>query len=110
MVAGRHPKCTCPDFAKGNLCKHILFVMLRVLKLGRDNPLVWQKALTRSEAQAVLAAVPQARADASVMADAAVMKQYKRAAQGKAKWCRLFGKLGAEMGRMQVVFAPAAES
>ena len=36
------PHCTCPDFEKGNLCKHILFVMMRVLRLGHDNPLIWQ--------------------------------------------------------------------
>jgi uncharacterized Zn finger protein len=45
----RHPNCTCPDHDKGNLCKHILFVMLRVLKLATNNPLVWQKALLTKE-------------------------------------------------------------
>ena len=45
----RHPHCTCPDCAKGHVCKHILFVMLRVLKLSTNNPLVWQKALLTKE-------------------------------------------------------------
>eukprot|EP00879_Flechtneria_rotunda_P028992 GHRR01031243.1.p1 GENE.GHRR01031243.1~~GHRR01031243.1.p1 ORF type:complete len:247 (+),score=58.84 GHRR01031243.1:121-861(+) len=49
VTTSRHPHCTCPDHAKGNLCKHILFVMLRVLKLATDNPLVWQKALLTNE-------------------------------------------------------------
>eukprot|EP00775_Hariotina_reticulata_P009934 gene9934-10089_t len=49
VVVGRHPHCTCPDHARGNLCKHILFVMLRVLKLNINNPLVWQKALLTKE-------------------------------------------------------------
>jgi uncharacterized Zn finger protein len=24
------PMCSCPDFERGNLCKHVLFVMLKV--------------------------------------------------------------------------------
>ncbi len=47
------PTCTCPDALKGNVCKHILFVMLRVLRLKRDDPLVWQKALLSGEVRAV---------------------------------------------------------
>ena len=46
-----HPHCTCPDHAKGNVCKHILFVMLRALRLAPDDPLVWQRALLKSEAR-----------------------------------------------------------
>eukprot|EP00250_Pteridium_aquilinum_P001242 c11450_g1_i1 orf=69-1001(-) len=51
---GLVPSCTCPDHAKGNTCKHILFVMLRVLKLPCDDPRVWQKALLTSELHALL--------------------------------------------------------
>ena len=47
-----HPYCSCPDFAKGNVCKHILFVMVRVIRLAPDDPLIWQKALLRSEVRA----------------------------------------------------------
>ncbi|GLJ30571.1 hypothetical protein SUGI_0605300 [Cryptomeria japonica] len=43
------PSCTCPDFLKGNTCKHILFVMLRVFKLPPNDPRIWQKALIPSE-------------------------------------------------------------
>ena len=49
VTVGRYLHCTCPDFAKGNVCKHQLFVMLRVLKLAQDNPVVWQRALLKSE-------------------------------------------------------------
>ena len=49
VTVGRHPDCTCPDFQKGNLCKHYLFVMLRVLRLDRADPLVWQRALMKKE-------------------------------------------------------------
>jgi len=35
---GKQPACTCPDHASGKLCKHILFVFLRVLRVARTNP------------------------------------------------------------------------
>jgi hypothetical protein len=54
VTLSRQPGCTCPDAAKGNTCKHWLFVMLRVLKLSREDPRVWQKALLSSEVAAML--------------------------------------------------------
>ena len=54
VTVAKHPCCTCPDFAKGNICKHYLFVMLRVLRLRRNDPLVWQKALLKSEVRVAL--------------------------------------------------------
>jgi uncharacterized Zn finger protein len=49
VTISRSPHCSCPDHAKGNVCKHILFTMLRVLRLPQDNPIVWQKALLTKE-------------------------------------------------------------
>lgn len=43
--------CTCPDHAKGNLCKHILFVMLKVVGLPSNSPLVYQSALLSTEVE-----------------------------------------------------------
>ena len=52
VTVGKYPACTCPDFhSKGNLCKHYLFIMLRVLRLDQSDPLVWQKALLKTEVQ-----------------------------------------------------------
>ena len=53
VAIGCHPACTCPDCGKGNICKHILFVLLRVLHLPTTEPLVWQKALLPSEVDEV---------------------------------------------------------
>ncbi len=50
---GRFPQCSCPDATKGNVCKHYLYVMIRVLRLKRDDPIVWQRALLTSEAEEV---------------------------------------------------------
>lgn len=38
-----------PDNAKGHLCKHIIFVLHRVLKVERKSPLIYQEALLTSE-------------------------------------------------------------
>lgn len=35
------------------MCKHILFVLLRVLNLSPEDPLVWQKALLSGEVDEV---------------------------------------------------------
>lgn len=35
------------------MCKHYLYVMIRVLRLDQNDPLVWQRALLTSEAEEV---------------------------------------------------------
>ncbi|RHZ58866.1 hypothetical protein Glove_367g28 [Diversispora epigaea] len=45
--------CSCPDFQKGNHCKHILFVFLKVLKVDKDSNLIYQKALITRELKLV---------------------------------------------------------
>ena len=51
VTVSRHPTCTCPDAAKGNVCKHQLFVMLRVLHLDSRDPVIWQRGLLSAEVQ-----------------------------------------------------------
>lgn len=47
VTVGRSPRCSCPDHAvRKNTCKHLLFVMLRVLGLSVDDPLVFARALS----------------------------------------------------------------
>ncbi|KXS17869.1 hypothetical protein M427DRAFT_234348 [Gonapodya prolifera JEL478] len=55
---GRLVSCDCPDAAKGHLCKHHLFVMLRVLRVSPNNPSVWQTALLSSELLEIFNAAP----------------------------------------------------
>ncbi|KAL3915799.1 MAG: hypothetical protein SGILL_005474 [Bacillariaceae sp.] len=38
------PSCTCPDHAKGNLCKHVLFVLLKVMQIDPFSHMVFQSA------------------------------------------------------------------
>lgn len=78
----RQPSCTCPDAGKGNVCKHLLFVMLRVLKQPVSNPAIWQKALLTSEVQQLLES--GAAPDAGILADEAVRQKFAAAAGGVA--------------------------
>lgn len=43
------PSCTCPDFQRGNICKHLLFVLLKVCRISSNSHLLYQKALLTSE-------------------------------------------------------------
>ncbi|KAG9020134.1 hypothetical protein FS837_008570 [Tulasnella sp. UAMH 9824] len=47
------PSCDCPDASKGNHCKHILFIFLKVLDVPVDSKGWYQKALISSELQEI---------------------------------------------------------
>lgn len=82
VVIGRHPSCDCPDAAKGNLCKHHLFIMLRVLRLATNDYRVWQRALLPSEAVEVLSGNSSTRdLDGGTFASESLQSAY-RAASG----------------------------
>lgn len=49
VVIAQTPSCTCPDFGRGKLCKHILFVYLRVLRCQPRSTIIIQKALLQEE-------------------------------------------------------------
>jgi hypothetical protein len=53
---GLVPSCDCPHATKGNQCKHIIYVMLRVLKARED--VAYQLALTTTELREVLKNAP----------------------------------------------------
>ena len=60
------PSCDCPDFTGGRrggpgtpgsrVCKHLLWLYMRVLGVPRDDPLLCQTALTQAELARLLAA------------------------------------------------------
>jgi hypothetical protein len=76
----RIPSCTCPDSAKGNLCKHILFVYLRVLKCQPRSTIIIQKALLQEELATILASRPTISSDVRASKD--VMRVYSNSIQG----------------------------
>ena len=51
VTIGSSPSCSCPDAGKGNVCKHQLFVMLRVLHMDSKDPVIWQRGLLAEEVQ-----------------------------------------------------------
>lgn len=53
---GLVPSCNCPHANKGNQCKHIIYVMLRVLKAREE--VAYQLALTTTELREVLKNAP----------------------------------------------------
>ncbi|KAJ7529207.1 hypothetical protein O6H91_15G037700 [Diphasiastrum complanatum] len=84
------PSCTCPDFSRGHVCKHLLFVYLRVLKLPQSDPRVWQKALLSPELQDLL--------EKSVVSEAALASQSVRR-----RFQEITGKAGKEVENTEKV-------
>mmetsp|Transcript_20437 Transcript_20437/g.46190 ORF Transcript_20437/g.46190 Transcript_20437/m.46190 type:complete len:274 (+) Transcript_20437:145-966(+) len=54
VTLAKVPSCDCPDARKGNLCKHFLFVMLKVVGLSSSSPLVYQAAYLTEELEEVV--------------------------------------------------------
>ncbi|KAF8063783.1 Map3k1 [Scenedesmus sp. PABB004] len=80
VTIGCHPHCSCPDFPRSRLCKHVLFVLLRVLRVAPHDPIVWQKALLAREAEALLGGQHSQGADLTgVLADARTLQAFRRA-------------------------------
>jgi hypothetical protein len=82
VTISRYPGCSCPDGTKGNVCKHRLFVGLRVLKLAADDPRAWQRGLLPAEADAALAgfcerAGEEAAPPADVVADPEAVRRWR---------------------------------
>lgn len=75
VTVGQLPTCTCPDCARGNLCKHIIFVMARVLQVPRNSPLIYQSALLESELKEIFAKAP---APTAVLANTEVVAAYMK--------------------------------
>lgn len=77
--------CTCVDYTKqpNRVCKHILFVMLRVCKLPQNDPRVWQAALTVAEARPLVESLPSREELASqgdgVLASGAILRGFDQA-------------------------------
>lgn len=73
--------CDCPDAAKGNVCKHQLFVFLRVLRCAKTSALIYQRALLTSELTEIFSR--RTAADAKALASSSVQSAYA-VASGKA--------------------------
>ncbi|BGP24892.1 hypothetical protein JCM10295v2_003812 [Rhodotorula toruloides] len=75
------PTCDCPDGAKGNKCKHQLFVLLKILQVPQSSNLWYQSALLTPELRAIFA---NARPAPRTQLEERIANAYK-VATGKAK-------------------------
>eukprot|EP00747_Dinoflagellata_sp_TGD_P087534 gnl/TRDRNA2_/TRDRNA2_163664_c0_seq1.p1 gnl/TRDRNA2_/TRDRNA2_163664_c0~~gnl/TRDRNA2_/TRDRNA2_163664_c0_seq1.p1 ORF type:complete len:380 (-),score=43.67 gnl/TRDRNA2_/TRDRNA2_163664_c0_seq1:248-1357(-) len=77
VEVGSLVSCNCPDALKGNICKHQLFVFLRVLRTPRSSELIYQRSLLSSERQQLFASAK--RPVRSAVARASVKEAYAEA-------------------------------
>jgi hypothetical protein len=77
VVISHLPSCTCPDYAKGHLCKHIIFVLHRVLKVSRHSPLIYQQALLTSELNEIFTKADVQTNDSSILAEQPIRDAYQ---------------------------------
>jgi len=82
ITIGTLHNCTCPDFQKGNLCKHVFFVLLKVLRVPSNSIYVYQKALLKSELHEIFQAAPLTLFGSSVLANSSVRNKYKQSMGG----------------------------
>ena len=55
VLVARMPSCTCVDFRdRRTVCKHLLFVYAKVLRVQRDSHILQQRALLREELRQIL--------------------------------------------------------
>ncbi|GAA5983700.1 hypothetical protein JCM11641_000938 [Rhodosporidiobolus odoratus] len=71
---GKIPQCDCPDGRKNGTCKHILFVMLKILQVPQTSNLWYQAGLLASELTAIFA---HARPAPRSVVDERVSKAYR---------------------------------
>ena len=54
VFIGQTQDCNCDVAVRGRgPCVHVLFAMLKVLRVPRDDPMVWQTSLTETEIQPI---------------------------------------------------------
>lgn len=84
VLIHRFPSCNCPDFGRSHLCKHILFVLLKVLRVPIESNLLYQRALLQSELKEIFCGL-QTNDLGRVLAKQEVIKAYHNKSSGKAE-------------------------
>lgn len=77
VIISHLPSCTCPDYAKGYLCKHIIFVLHRVLKVPRNSSLLYQQALVTNELNEIFSKADEQNNDVSIYAEDSIRQAYR---------------------------------
>lgn len=86
VTISKVPKCSCPDAMKGNICKHLLFVMLKVIGLPVNNNLVYQSAYLTEELDEIIGLLQNRtrQLGRDVVANEAVKQQFDAMNKGEA--------------------------
>ncbi|KAL7525205.1 hypothetical protein ACHAWF_001254 [Thalassiosira exigua] len=84
VTVSKVPSCDCPDRNKGNLCKHLLFVMLKVAGLPVSSPLVYQSAYLTEELEEIVGRMQQRmrRLGRDVVANETVRRRHEEIQKG----------------------------
>lgn len=82
VLINRFPSCNCPDFGRSHLCKHILFVLLKVLHVPIESNLLYQRALLQSELKEIFCGL-QTNDLGRVLAKQEVIRAYNNKSSGK---------------------------
>jgi hypothetical protein len=87
VTLGKLVSCSCPDFRirRNDICKHVMFVTLKVVGLEPDDPLAFQKAYIQSELDEILDKLKHRRAGGSFEANAQVQASYKAIKEGSSE-------------------------
>jgi hypothetical protein len=86
VTFSKTPNCSCPDWRRGHLCKHFLFIMLKVVGLSDDSPMVYQSSYLTCEVEGILQQLSERRAyilGSDIIANDAVQRQFLRLQIGK---------------------------
>eukprot|EP00547_Thalassionema_nitzschioides_P018208 CAMPEP_0194242614 /NCGR_PEP_ID=MMETSP0158-20130606/8100_1 /TAXON_ID=33649 /ORGANISM="Thalassionema nitzschioides, Strain L26-B" /LENGTH=283 /DNA_ID=CAMNT_0038977739 /DNA_START=8 /DNA_END=856 /DNA_ORIENTATION=- len=88
VTISKIPSCTCPDHLRNNnLCKHLLFAMLKVVGLPVESNLVYQSAYVSEELERILIMLQERTAclgrDNTVLANEAVRQRHEDMKQNK---------------------------
>ncbi|KAL9974698.1 hypothetical protein ACROYT_G011769 [Oculina patagonica] len=74
-----HPTCDCPYANSANICKHVLFVLLNFFQVKEGDYRLHQKALTKSEVDALFKGLNLKSPTGTKPTNAAIFNKHKEA-------------------------------
>lgn len=78
-----NPRCNCPDWCKReDLCKHLIFVLVKVIGLSTNDPLSYQKVYLPSEVRRLLEMARERRVGGLVLANRQVQQEFAKVKSG----------------------------
>ncbi|TVY80483.1 hypothetical protein LSUE1_G004461 [Lachnellula suecica] len=85
VTIGKLPKCSCPDNEKGNQCKHIIYILVNVLKTRED--LAYQLAFFTTELAEIFAKGPPSSQSSEALLRPPTQVESENA-RGEIIWCK----------------------